>query len=197
MARAEVTPARRADARQNIEKILGAAVACLGRKPDASVNEIAQAAGVGRMTLYGHFATREALVEAALRRVLEDGDAVLEDLDLDGDPPAALRALIESSWLLIAQASAVLEAAQATLPPERIRELHAKPELRVHDLIRRGQAEGAFRDDLPVEWLAGVLFHLMKGAAADVVRNRLDPADAPRYLAETVLAAYAGPRAGV
>ena len=76
------------------------------------------------------------------------------------------------------------------------RELHAKPEARVHDLIRRGQAEGSFRRDLPVKWLAGVLFHLMKGAAADFSRGHLDPADAPRFLAETALAAYADQRPG-
>ena len=110
------------DARRNVEKILEAAVACPSRKPEASVSEIAQAAGVRRVTLYGHFSSREALVEGALTRVLDQGEEVLGTLDLTGDPREALRVLIESSWLLMAQASAVLEAAQAARPrvaPER------------------------------------------------------------------------------
>ncbi len=191
MSHSVTKPARRADAQHNAEKILEAAVACLGRDPNASVIEIARSAGVGRMTLYGHFPSREALVEAALTRLLGKGDQVLDGLDLSGDARIALRTLIESSWLLIAQSSAVLEAAQTVLSPARVHDLHAKPEQRVNYLISRGQAEGVFRDDLPVNWLASVLHHVIKGAATDVTSGRLDPADAPRFISATVLAAYA------
>ena len=53
-------PARpqRADARRNVAAILDAAVLCLTRNPDASIADIAEAAGVGRVTVYGHFKTR-------------------------------------------------------------------------------------------------------------------------------------------
>ena len=85
----------------------------------------------------------------------------------------------------------MLEAAQSTLPPERIRELHANQARRAEALIRRGQSEAAFRADLPPSWLVGVLYHLLKGAAADISAGRLDPADAPRFIVATVLAAYA------
>ena len=182
--------ARRADAEQNMARILDAAAACLSRSTTASVGEIAQAAGLGRVTVYGHFPSRDALVEATLTRLLEQGEAVLGGLDLSGDPRQALGTLIESSWRLIADADAVLQAAQSVLPPGRIRELHAKPARRVEDLIRRGQSEGAFRADLPAAWLVSVLYHLLKGAAADVAGGRLDPADAPHLIVTTVLAAY-------
>jgi TetR/AcrR family transcriptional repressor of mexCD-oprJ operon len=89
---------------------------------------------------------------------------VLAGLDLFGDSPQALRTLVESSWRLIADASAVLEAAQAVLPPGRIHELHAKPAQRAEELIRRGQSEGVFRTDLPASWFVSVLHHLRKGA---------------------------------
>jgi TetR/AcrR family transcriptional regulator, mexCD-oprJ operon repressor len=120
---------------------------------------------------------------------------VLAGLDLTGDPRQALRTLIESSWRLIADASAVLEAAQSTLPPERIRELHAKPAQRAEELIGRGQSEGAFRTDLPASWLVSVLYHVLKGAAAEISGGRLDPADAPHFIVATVLAAYTTPDA--
>lgn len=191
MSRSETRPARRADARQNVEKILKAAIACLTKDPAASVSEVAQAAGVGRVTLYGHFPSREALVEGALTRVLEQGEAVLAGLDLDGDARDALRDLIDRSWLLIARSSAVLAAAQEVLTPDRVRELHAGHERRVRHLIERGQADGVFRDDLPSAWLTGVLHHLIKGAASDVAGGRLAASDAARFLAETVLSAYA------
>jgi TetR/AcrR family transcriptional regulator, mexCD-oprJ operon repressor len=181
---------RRADARRNAERIVEAAVACLGSNPDASMSEIAHAAGVGRVTLYGHFSSRETLIEAALRRVLDEGDEVLETLDLTGDPREALRTMIEAGWLLMAQAGAVLEAAQAALPPGRIKELHDKPAQRIETLIRRGQSEKVFRRDLPASWLTSVLHHVMKGAAVDVRKGQLDAGDAPRFISETVLSAY-------
>jgi hypothetical protein len=53
-----------------------------------------------------------------VRALLAEGG---RGLDLSGDPRQALRALIESSWRLIADA--VLQAAQSALPPGRIREL--------------------------------------------------------------------------
>ncbi len=186
----ETRPARRADALHNIDRILAATVDCLSQNSSASVGEIAHAAGVGRVTVYGHFPTRKALLEAALMRLLSDGEDVLQGVDLGVDSRVALQSLIESSWLLIAQASSVLEAAHQSLPPGRIQEMHAKPEQRVHKLIRRGQAEGVFRQDLPVAWLTDVLHHLMKGAASDVAAGRLDAADAPRLITATVLAAY-------
>jgi TetR/AcrR family transcriptional repressor of mexCD-oprJ operon len=182
---------RRADAEQNMTRILDAAAACLCRSTTASMAEIAQAAGLGRVTVYGHFPSREALIEATLARLLERGEAVLGSLDLTGDPREALRTLVESSWRLIADADAVLQAAHSVLPPGRIRELHAKPARRVEELVRRGQAEGAFRTDLPASWLVSVLYHVLKGAAADVSGGRLDPSDAPHFIVATVLAAYA------
>lgn len=190
MHRTGARTTRRADAEHNTARILDAA-ACLSRSPTASMGEIAQAAGLGRVTVYGHFPSREALIEATLTRLLDQGEAVLAGLDLTGDPLQALRTLIESSWRLTATASAVLEAAQAVLPPGRIRELHAKPAQRAEELIRRGQAEGAFRTDLPASWLVSVLHHILKGTAADISSGRLDPSDAPRFIVATVLAAYA------
>lgn len=195
MAHSATRTARRADARQNAEKIVQAAVTCLGRNAEASMNDIAREAGVGRVTLYAHFPSREALVEAALVRLLAQGDEVLEAIDLAGDPRDVLRALVESAWLLIAQAASILRAAQASLPPGRVQELHAKPEQRVHDLIRRGQTEGVFRADMSPDLLASVLHHILHGAAGDVATGRLAPADAPHFVAEMALAVCAIPAA--
>ncbi|GIJ75047.1 TetR/AcrR family transcriptional regulator [Virgisporangium ochraceum] len=190
MTHSALGTARRADARHNVARILRAAVTCLGRDPAASMNDIAREAGVGRVTVYAHYPSREALVEAAMVHVLAEGDEVLATVDLTGDPRDGLRALIEAGWMLLAQSTSVLEAALAALPPGRVQDLHAGPEQRIHDLVRRGQALGVFRTDLPARWLASVLHHLLHGAVADVAAGRLDPADAPRYLSAVTLAAY-------
>jgi AcrR family transcriptional regulator len=57
----------RADARRNYERLLAAAEeAFVGHGVDASLNDIARRAGVGPATLYRHFPTRDALLEALL-----------------------------------------------------------------------------------------------------------------------------------
>src|SRR5947209_2599848 len=58
---------QRADARRNRERLLAAAeLTFTERGPDASLEEVARRAGVGIGTLYRHFPTRRALVEAVL-----------------------------------------------------------------------------------------------------------------------------------
>src|SRR2546430_2716889 len=129
------TRTKRVDAQRNIEAILAAALDCLSRNPDASVGEIANAAGVGRVTLYGHFPSRVQLVDAAFAKAIEDGKASLDGVDLSGDPRKALGRLVESSWKLVDRFRSLLIAAQQVLPPGRIRALHAAPMERVQKLL--------------------------------------------------------------
>src|SRR5882672_7257752 len=116
--------AQRADARRNIAAILGAATDCLARDPEMSIADIAAAAGVGRITLYGHFKTRAELVDAVLVRTVESAHATLDRVDLAGDPAQALTGLVTSSWRIVEQFRGVLRAAQRELPPDRIRDIH-------------------------------------------------------------------------
>ncbi len=182
---------QRADARRNQERILDAAIDRLGQDPQASMADIAAGAGVGRVTLYGHFPSRHELIEAALVRVLDRGDDVLETVDLTGDAPEALGRLIEASWLLTAQAGGLLEAARDVLSSRRVRELHDKPAARVIGLIERGQRAGELRADLSAEWMASALHHLMKGAADEAARGVLEPSDVPRLISALALRAFA------
>lgn len=193
MATGTRQPAKRADAQRNITAIVDAALASLGRNPDASVGEIAQAAGVGRVTLYGHFPSRADLVDAALSRAISDSNAILEAVDLSGDPRMALTRLIEDSWRIVNQFRSLLLAAQNSLPQGRIRDLHAGPAERVERLLERGQAEGVFRTDLPMTWLVATMQNVMHGAADEIHAGRLSPDDAAGLITATVLAAFTPP----
>ena len=187
---------RRADARRNAEAIVRAAVEVLGYRPDASVAEIAQAAGVGRVTLYGHFPSRADLVEAALAHALALGHTVLDPVDLEGDAAGALTRLVDASWRLVATSRGLLMAAEKELTPGRIRDMHIDHAARAERLITRGQAEGSFRSDLPASWLVAVLQQVIHGAADEITAGRLEEADAARYITATVLGAFAPPSGG-
>jgi TetR/AcrR family transcriptional repressor of mexCD-oprJ operon len=184
---------KRADAQRNIEAILDAALACLGRDPDASVGEIAKQAGVGRVTLYGHFPSRADLVAAVFTRTVEHADAALDAIDTDGDPRQVLVRLIRSAWPLVDQSRAVRVAALAALPAERIHAAHAGPMHRIERLVERGRDEGVFRTDLPASWLVGTLLTIMHGAADEITAGRLVAEDAGELIAATALAAFTPP----
>ncbi|MFI0408049.1 TetR/AcrR family transcriptional regulator [Actinomadura sp. 3N508] len=186
---------RRADAERSIARIVAAARESLSRDPNASIDDIAKAAGVGRMTLYGHFRNRAELVEAALTDALRAGEEVLSAVDLTGDARAALTRLLESSWSLVAESTALLTAAQGTLPPGRIRNLHTAPAERVEELIRRGQDQGVFRTDLPITWLVGVIQFVLHGAAEEIRTGRLEPDDTAHVIIATVQSILAVPSA--
>lgn len=88
-------PPLRADARRNRDALLRAAAAGFAAGDDPTLEKIAREAGVGIGTLYRHFPTREALVEAVYRAelaaVCESADALLGA----HEPAVALRAWMD------------------------------------------------------------------------------------------------------
>jgi TetR/AcrR family transcriptional regulator, mexCD-oprJ operon repressor len=183
----------RADARRNIAAILDAAVLCLTRDPEASVADIAQTAGVGRVTLYGHFKTRAELVDAVLTRVVSQADEALESVDTTGDADAALVRLVDASWQIVHQFRSVRAAAVRELPPERVHGSHDRIRSRVQSVVDRGRRAGVFRSDLPRKWLTTMAISLMHAAAEECAAGRLAAQDAPRYVSATLLAALTPP----
>jgi AcrR family transcriptional regulator len=86
---------RRANARQNRERILQAAWESLLESNEASLNSIAKKAGVGIGTLYRHFPTREALVLEVYRHEVQQAAAAAPALLNRLEPLAALREWME------------------------------------------------------------------------------------------------------
>jgi AcrR family transcriptional regulator len=86
---------RRADAQRNSERLLGVAREVFAEHgPDASLEEIARRAEVGIGTLYRHYPTRQALLEAVFRDSVESSCARAEELMQTATPFDAL-----ASWL--------------------------------------------------------------------------------------------------
>ena len=87
----------RADAQRNRIRLLETAKAAFAEKGSgASLDEIARTAGVGAGTLYRHFPTRDALVEAVYRNETEQLVAAADRLAETHPPMTALR-----EWLLL------------------------------------------------------------------------------------------------
>lgn len=183
-------PRRRADALRNIDAILEAARRCLCRDPEASIADIASAAGVGRVTLYGHFSSRAELIDVVVQRALEAFDRAMEAIDLTGDPREALVRLVEETWHLTAESALLVVAAERSLPSARLWSAHQGPAQRVTELIERGQAQRVFRTDLSASWLVSVFHGVVHTGANEVAAGRVDAAGAGRLIAATLLAAF-------
>jgi AcrR family transcriptional regulator len=85
----------RADARRNYDHLLVVARDVVAEQgADASLRDVARRAGVGLGTLYRHFPTREALLEALLRTNVDEATARAADLETSSTPEDAL-----VSWL--------------------------------------------------------------------------------------------------
>ena len=99
MPKTRSQPARkpRTDALRNRERILEVAKGAFTRRgADASLDEIAKQAGVGAGTLYRHFPTRDALIEAVYRTEVEKLAAAARGFAATMPPIEALRA-----WMLL------------------------------------------------------------------------------------------------
>lgn len=186
----------RADARRNIEAILDAGERCLARNPDASVGDIAAEAGLGRVTIYGHFKSRPVLIEAVTRRALNAANDAVEDVDLTGDRTAALTRLVEALWHVTLRSSFLVVAAERALPAAVLADAHRGPlQNRVERFLVDGQASGDFRPDLPVRWLITALHSLLHAAVTETHAGRLNADEGPRLVTAAILGVVVSPPA--
>ncbi|MGW3290424.1 TetR/AcrR family transcriptional regulator [Streptomyces sp. NPDC001002] len=182
----------RADA--NRRRILDVALAELLRDPDASMDQIARAAGVVRRTVYGHFPNREALigtlvdgaVEAVATARVSGREGTEGPVEALADGTLAVWEVADRYRILVAlaQRSVTVQGIRARLAP--VREGFAK-------VIQEGLDTGEFTSPLPAAALASV-HEQMLFAVMDAVNDGLLTAqEAGRAAAVTVLTASGVP----
>jgi AcrR family transcriptional regulator len=183
------TDHRRAIAERNSAAIADAAMRLLERRQTLSMAAIAAEAGVSRQTLYAHHKTigdvLAGVVDRAVAHALEGFEAAEAE---HGDPAEALERMITASWGRLTGLGALKQASEEHLPAERVLRAHAPLMERVHALVLRGQASGAFRADLDARWMVTVYFALVH-AADDYARA--SGAERDRALAELTMSVRA------
>jgi AcrR family transcriptional regulator len=152
-ARRSKTPARkpRSDAQRNRERILEVAKDAFTRSgANTSLDDIAREAEVGPGTLYRHFPSREALLEAVYRSEMEKLAAAQEKFAQELPPVEALRA-----WLLLfvdymAAKQIIAPALNALVgdPKKLFEASYARIWDAIRALVRRAVKSGDIRKDL-------------------------------------------------
>ena len=151
----------RADAERNRDRVLEVAKVAFTRSgPDASLDDIAKQAGVGPGTLYRHFPSREALIEAVYRTEVEKLAAAERNFAETMPPIEALRA-----WMLLfvdyIATKKIISAALNTLVGDPKRVFGASYNQvweAMRALVKRAVKSGDIRKDLdPIDLLRALI----------------------------------------
>jgi AcrR family transcriptional regulator len=126
----------------------------------ASMNDVAEAAGVARATVYRYFPTRETLVDELARTAVDDVGARLASARIETVAPEegitrAVRALVDGGDLFV-----ILARERLRSDPERFERGLSEP---LRRLFERAQAGGDVRDDITSARLTASLVGLVVG----------------------------------
>jgi len=167
----------RADARRNYQRLLAAAGTAFAERgaDDVSLEEIARRAGVGIGTLYRHFPTRQALLEAVYRDQVDALEVLVAELLQSDSPGAAL-----AEWLaaLMAFGKAKRSLTAGMLDSELLSSCREVLHDATDALLARAQEAGAVRAG--VQGVDVIRLTHAVSLAADMGQ---DPGQAERMLA--------------
>ena len=187
---------RRADAERSVTAILDAGLEALASDPDSSMSEIARRAGVVRATIYVHFPTRTALLDAVMEHATAQVVEAMRGAEPQrGEPVEALQRVLRATWRQLAQFHGLLALNTARLSAEELHRRHVPMLDQIEPLIERGQKDGVFRSDLPVAWHLAVVRAIVHAASAAIQGGRLRESEAEAAMLSTAVAAISAPNA--
>jgi AcrR family transcriptional regulator len=186
--------ALRADAERSVRAILEAAELVLATDPNASMEQIAEAAGVARTTVHRRFASRQALIEALAESAVRQLTQAIEDARPDTTPPLVALHRVTANVLRIKGAWSYAlgrpsdEGGAAAAGWDQVG-------ARCVELLGRARAEGLLDPAVDLEWVRRVYYALIGEALHGDARPDPDP-DALATLVVDTLLYGAGRRTG-
>jgi TetR/AcrR family transcriptional regulator, mexCD-oprJ operon repressor len=139
--------------------ILEAAAGVLAAEGEqASMLDVAAAAGMGRATVYRYFPSRKALLDALADVALQRAGEQLSAASLDRVSPAEGIARAVRALVAVGDYFVVLERERVRPDPERLEAEIGAP---LRALLERGQQTAEIRADVPAAWLTEVLLGLV------------------------------------
>jgi TetR/AcrR family transcriptional repressor of mexCD-oprJ operon len=169
------------------ERLLRAAADFLGRRPNATQDEVAAAVGVSRATLHRYFAGRAALLEALDQlAVAQMREALKAARWQDGSATEALRRLVTACEPVSGYLTFLCAQSQ-DFDANQAQEGWAEIDAQIRELFQRGQREGEFRPDLSAVWLTEALYSLIAGAAWVIQVGRAARYDFTQMITELLL----------
>jgi hypothetical protein len=128
------------------------------------------------------------------RALAEAADAVAGAEPDRGDAAGALGRVVAAAWRTLGRYHALVAITTSTHTADELLERHHAVLGRLLPVVERGQADGAFRADVPASWHLAMMLALVHAASAEVRAGRLGEDAAEEALVATVLGALAPPR---
>lgn len=187
----EVTRSPRADAERNRQRILARAASLLSEVPDASMVQIAEASGVGRATLYRHFASRDEVIDALRTRAFDRAQATISTCLAPAErgerrPGEALVQLITELLALDDPYGLIVDR-----DPHHHNEAVATFGTTLVQLFEAAQADGALTRDVPPMGIALAFGALMRAADRGLQQHDLSPEEAVDLVHRGLLRGFA------
>jgi AcrR family transcriptional regulator len=145
---------------RNREQLLGVATRVFASADaETSMRAIAREAGVGIGTLYRHFPTREALVEAVYRDQVVRLTNGARDLLADAAPAVAMRRWMDLFGDWIATKNGMLDTLLTVIESGAVGHARTRDELlnAISSILDAGRAAGDLRPDVTAEEVAASL----------------------------------------
>jgi len=175
---------RRGDAERNHRLVIEAGIELLASDPEAGVHEVADAAGVGRTTVYRHFPNRESLLEAVIAEILDRSRRELEAAVAEVDTEAAIRGLGATSIDLALRFGRLFAARDGhSAAYEAFKSDDSSP---ARHFLRAARERNQIRTDMPVGWMRSVI-QAVTFTAVDEIRAGAVTEDAAIRLAGDTL----------
>lgn len=168
------------------EQILNAAAEMLAHRPDATLQSIANAAGISRTTIFNKYATRDALLEALAIDTLERIGAAMAKVpdSADADP---IQVLTEVTQMLmqLGPRTAFLRVVPGWGNDLEQHWAHAATPLAIY--FAQLQGKGYLRSDHPVRWLTASYIGLLFASWDEISAGELGTTQAARLIVESWL----------
>jgi AcrR family transcriptional regulator len=154
----------RADARRNRERILAAAESVFAEKgPSASTEDVAATAGVAIGTVFRHFPTKQALLQAIMKDLLQRLTQQAGAL-AGGNPATALFTFFAHTVEEAAQKRTVVDLLAESGVYVQVGESVQALRHEVGELLARSRQAGTVRDDVGVDEVLALLTSTCHGA---------------------------------
>jgi AcrR family transcriptional regulator len=180
--------APRKDAAENRAAILDAAAVLLNHDPDSSLEAIASEAGLSRRALYGHFSTRDELLDELLSRGSARVTAAVGSIDV-ADARVAIALIGARLWSEVEHVRVMAQLAVRGPHQAAIAETLEPVRRLLREAVARGIADGTLRADIAADTLARLIESAAVSVLDEAVRFPLSRAEGHRLVMLSALGA--------
>lgn len=173
------------------EKLLDAGLRVINANPRASLADVAEAAGVKRITLHRNIGIREELLqELTYRSLAQVEQACTAAIKGRKKPISQLKAVV-AALVPLADASFFLLSKPDVWLDRDVKQQLAQFEASLTQLIEQARAEGDILEDLPASWVLLSLSSVLRTAATSLNQQTLSLEEVQELTLQTLFGGIA------